>query len=124
MLPIVPNLPAAFNRKGGSKSPRNSAVARAGAPSEPPLGAGDRVTNGHAPCDPLSGVASLIHTECAIGIPAIAAVTSVPAWPALAVVTRTSICLRPQATRILRRQLPAQQTTQRLPHSGGGFNGL
>ena len=40
MLPIVPNLPAAFNRKGGSKSPRNSAVARAGSPSEPPLGRG------------------------------------------------------------------------------------
>jgi hypothetical protein len=73
---------------------------------------------------PLFGRASLIHTDHAMGISAFAAVTSVPAWPAFAVVTRTSICLRPQATRILRRQLPAQQTTQRPPPSGGGFNGL
>ena len=73
---------------------------------------------------PLSGVASLIHTDRAFGAFAIAAVTSVPAWPAFAVVTRTSICLRLQATRILRRQLPAQQTTRCLPPSGGVFDGL
>ena len=73
---------------------------------------------------PLFGRASLIHTDRAMGISAFAAVTSVPAWPAFAVVTRTSICLRLQATRILRRQLPAQQTTQRLPPSGGGFDGV
>ena len=72
---------------------------------------------------PLSGVASLIHTDHAMGISAFAAVTSVPAWPAFAVVTRTSICLRLQATRIRRRQLPAQQTTQRVPPSGGGIDG-
>ena len=119
MAPIVPKMAAAFNRKGGSKSPRNSAVARAGSPSEPPLGAGDRVTDGHAPCDPLSGVASLIHTECAIGIPAIAAVTSVPAWPAFAVVTRTSICLRLQATRILRRLLLARLANRPVPPDCG-----
>ena len=47
-----------------------------------------------------------------------------PGWPAFAVVTRTSIWLRLQATRILRRQLPAQPTTQRLPPSGGVFDGL
>jgi len=68
---------------------------------------------------PLSGVASLIHTECAIGIPAIAAVTSVPAWPALAVVTRTSICLRPQATRILRRLLLARLANRPVPPDCG-----
>ena len=119
MLPIVPNLPAAFNRKGGSKSPRNSAVARAGSPSEPPLGAGDRVTDGHAPCDPLSGVASLIHTECAIGVPAIAAVTSVPAWPAFAVVTRTSIRLHLQAIPITRRLLLARLSNRPMPPDCG-----
>lgn len=72
---------------------------------------------------PLFGRASLIHTDRAMGISAFAAVTSVPAWPAFAVVTRTSICLRLQATRILRRQLPAQLTTQRVPPSGGGIDG-
>jgi hypothetical protein len=72
---------------------------------------------------PLFGRASLIHTDRAMGISAFAAVTSVPAWPAFAVVTRTSICLRPQATLILRRHLPAQLTTQRVPPSGGGIDG-
>lgn len=54
---------------------------------------------------PLFDRASLIHTDHAMGISAFAAVTSVPAWPAFAVVTRTSICLRPQVVRILRRRL-------------------
>lgn len=56
---------------------------------------------------PLFDRASLIHTDLAMGISAFAAVTSVPAWPAFAVVTRTSICLLPQATRILHRRLPS-----------------
>lgn len=56
---------------------------------------------------PLFGRASLIHTDHAMGISAFAAVTSVPAWPAFAVVTRTSICLRLKATRSLHRRLPS-----------------
>ena len=56
---------------------------------------------------PLFDRASLIHTDHAMGISAFAAVTSVPARPAFAVVTRTSIGLRPQATRILHRRLPS-----------------
>lgn len=56
---------------------------------------------------PLLDRASLIHTDRAMGISAIAAVTSVPAWQAFAVVTSTSICLRPQATCILHGRLPS-----------------
>jgi hypothetical protein len=73
---------------------------------------------------PLFDGASLIHTDRVTGISAIATVTSVPAWSVLAVVTRTSIRLRPQATRILRRHLPAQQTTHRAPLVGGGVDGF
>jgi hypothetical protein len=68
---------------------------------------------------PLFSSASLIHTGAAIGISAIAAVTSVPAWPALAVVTSTSIRLHLQAISILRRQLPAEQKTRPGPPNGG-----
>ncbi len=73
---------------------------------------------------PLFDSASLIHTALATGSSALAAVTSVPAWPAFAVVTRTSICLHPQATRILCRNLPAQLTTQCLPPIGDGIDRL
>ena len=56
---------------------------------------------------PLFDGASLIHTDHAFGISAFAAVTSVPAWPAFAVVTRTRIRRRLPATRILFRLLLA-----------------
>ena len=71
---------------------------------------------------PLFDDASLLHTDRAMGVSAFAAVNSVPAWPAFAVVTRTSICLRPQATCIIRRPLPAQQTTQLVPASSSGVD--
>ena len=63
--------------------------------------------------------ASLIHTDHAMGISAFAAVTSVPAWPAFAVVTRTSIGLRLQATRILRRLLLARLANRPVPPDCG-----
>jgi hypothetical protein len=68
---------------------------------------------------PLFDRASLIHTDHAMGISAFAAVTSVPAWPAFAVVTRTSICLRLQATRILRRLLLARLANRPVPPDCG-----
>lgn len=68
---------------------------------------------------PLFDRASFIHTVRAMGISAFAAVTSVPAWPAFAVVTRTSICLRLQATRILRRLLLARLANRPVPPDCG-----
>ena len=108
------------NRPGRWRPPSTGKAARsppdfgrrAGKVTDPPLQVrGGRVTDGHAPCDAPFDRASLIHTDHAMGISAFAAVTSVPAWPAFAVVTRTSICLRLQATSSFAGNLPAQLTT-------------
>ena len=68
---------------------------------------------------PLFDRASLIHTDLAMGISAFAAVTSVPAWPAFAVVTRTSIRLHLQAIPITRRLLLARLSNRLVPPDCG-----
>lgn len=71
------------------------------------------------PAEPLFRDAALVHTESATGTLAIAAVTSVPAWPAFAVVTRTSIRLHLQAIPITRRLLLARLSNRLVPPDCG-----